>query len=403
MTGFAPRLLWPESEAELRRELLRIGVAPPDAAQLAADSTWRLIRLSAVPVRLVALLRREMQAIGGELAALSAPADAADVILAGTLPALALLRERLSAKSGMAAALAAELSILLNNLESPPGYLAGRNCRLSLDRPRIMGILNVTPDSFSDGGCYSSLECALRRGLELAAEGADIIDIGGESTRPGAALVGLQEELDRVAPVIEALSRETSIPLSIDTSKAAVARAAVAAGAEFVNDISGLQFDPDMAETVAATGAGLFLMHTRGRPEQMQQDTAYADLLGEVADSLREGIERAASAGVPLEKIAIDPGIGFGKSVEGNLEILRRLPELKSLGHPVLLGTSRKSFIGRIIDQIDPQQRLAGSLATVALGVQRGALIFRVHDVRPSREAALMAWAICRGAKSGTD
>lgn len=402
MTGFAPRLLWPESEDELCRELLSLGVAPPDAIQLAADSTWRLIRLSAVPVRLVAQLRREMQALGGELAAASTAADAAEVILAGPLSTLALLRERLSVKSGLAAVLANELSILLQNLERPPIHLAGRSCRLSLDRPRIMGILNVTPDSFSDGGCYNSVELALHRGLELAAEGADIIDVGGESTRPGAALVGLQEELDRVAPVIEALSREVSIPLSIDTNKAAVARAAVAAGAEFVNDISGLQFDPEMAETVAATGAGLFLMHTRGRPGQMQQDTAYADLLGEVMASLRQGIDQAAAAGVSLEKIAIDPGIGFGKSVEGNLELMRRLPELQSLGRPVLLGTSRKSFIGRIVGQADPQQRLAGSLSTVALGVQGKAHIFRVHDVRPSREAALMAWAICRGRRSGS-
>lgn len=403
MIGFAPRLLWPLSEEELRRELLKIGLVPPDAVQLAADSTWRLIRLSAVPARLVAQLRREMQLLGGELAAASGTTDAVDVILAGSLPILALLRERLSASTGLAADLAAGLAMLLRTLERPPVCLAGRSCRLSLDRPRIMGILNVTPDSFSDGGRYSSLDSALRRGVALAVEGADIIDVGGESTRPGAAVVSLQEELDRVVPVIEAVSREVSIPLSVDTNKAAVAHAAVAVGAEFVNDISGLQFDPKMAETVAATGAGLFLMHTRGRPEQMQQDTVYADLLGEVTASLRQGIEQATAAGVSLDKIAVDPGIGFGKSVDGNLELLRRLSELQSLGRPLLLGTSRKSFIGRIIGQADPQQRLAGSLATVALGVQRGAHIFRVHDVRPSREAALMAWSVCRGMEPGLD
>lgn len=401
MNGFAPRLLRPESEEELRREFLRIGVGSADAAQLAANVTWQAIRLSAVPARLVALLRQEMHALGGELAAASGTPDATDVIIAGSLPTLALLRERLSAATGRAADLAAELSILLRNLERPPVYLAGRSCRLLLDRPRIMGILNVTPDSFSDGGRYNSAELALRRGVELVVEGADIIDIGGESTRPGAAPVSPEEEMDRVVPVIEALSREAPVPLSVDTSKAAVARAAMAAGAEFVNDISGLQFDAEMAQTVATTGAGLFLMHTRGRPEQMQQDTVYTDLLGEVTACLRQGIAQATTAGIPLDKLAIDPGIGFGKNAEGNLELLRCLSELQSLGRPVLLGTSRKSFIGRIVGQADPQQRLAGTLATIALGVQRGAHIFRVHDVRPCREAALMAWAVCRGMKPG--
>jgi dihydropteroate synthase len=259
-----------------------------------------------------------------------------------------------------------------------------------------MGILNVTPDSFSDGGRYCSVENALRRGLELAAEGADLIDIGGESTRPGAPSVSAQEEVDRVAPVIEALRREVALPLSVDTSKAAVALASMTAGAEFINDISGLRFDPEMAATAATTGAGLFLMHTRGRPDQMQAETHYADLLGEVVGYLQKGLNQAVAAGVPFEKLAVDPGIGFGKSAEGNLELLRRLPELQSLGRPVLLGTSRKSFIGRIVGRTDPEQRLAGTLATVALGVARGARIFRVHDVRPARDAALMAWAVCR-------
>ncbi len=259
-----------------------------------------------------------------------------------------------------------------------------------------MGILNITPDSFSDGGRYRSLENALCRGLELAAEGADLIDVGGESTRPGAAPVSAQEEIDRVVPVIEALRRESALPLSVDTTKAAVARAAVAAGAEFINDVSGLQFDPEMAGAAAASGAGLFLMHTRGRPERMQQDTRYADLLGEVVNYLWQAVDQAVAAGIPAEKLAVDPGIGFGKDVQGNLELLRRLPELQSLGRPVLLGTSRKGFIGQITDQPDPQQRLAGTLATVALGVAGGARIFRVHDVRPAREAALMALAVCR-------
>ncbi|APG29038.1 dihydropteroate synthase [Syntrophotalea acetylenivorans] len=277
-----------------------------------------------------------------------------------------------------------------------PTQLVGRHCTLSLDRPRIMGVLNVTPDSFYAGSRQVALDDALRQGVRLAGEGADLIDIGGESTRPGAAAVDVDEELERVVPVIERLSREVDCPLSVDTNKSQVAAAAVAAGAEFVNDISGLQFDPRMAETVAQSGAGLFLMHTRGRPRSMQQDTRYDDLLGEIVGYLRASVAQAVTAGISENRLAIDPGIGFGKSFEGNLEILHRLKELHCLGRPLLLGTSRKSFIGKVLGVDNPADRLAGTLATISLGVASGAQIFRVHDVKPAREAALMAWAICR-------
>ncbi|MDT8440756.1 MAG: dihydropteroate synthase [Desulfuromonadales bacterium] len=284
----------------------------------------------------------------------------------------------------------------------PPGQrqdliLQGKCRALDLHRPRIMGILNVTPDSFSDGGHFLSPDAACRRAEQMANEGADLIDVGGESTRPGAPPVTLQEELDRVLPVIERLAATVDLPLSIDTSKAAVAAAAVTAGAEFVNDISGLTFDPAMAETVAASGAGLFVMHTPDRPERMQQRIAYGDLVGEVVSALRASLQRAMVCGVPAEKLAVDPGIGFGKDVAGNLELLRRLDALGELGRPVLLGTSRKSFIGKILGRPEPQQRLAGTLATIALGVAAGARIFRVHDVAAARDAVLMAWAVCQG------
>jgi len=258
-----------------------------------------------------------------------------------------------------------------------------------------MGVLNVTPDSFSDGGRFLVADALKRRIVEMAAEGAALIDVGGESTRPGALPVSLEQELDRVIPAIETIVSLCDVPVSIDTTKAQVAAAALAAGAAFVNDISGLRFDPEMASTVAAAGGGLFVMHTRGRPESMQADTDYRDLMAEVITYLEESIELARQAGIPQEKIAVDPGIGFGKSVEGNLEILRRLSELSILGRPILLGTSRKSFIGKILAQDDPEERLAGTLATVSLGVAAGASIFRVHDVRPAREAAEIAWAIC--------
>ena len=257
-----------------------------------------------------------------------------------------------------------------------------------------MGVLNVTPDSFSDGGQFFEPDEAVRQGLAMQEQGAAILDIGGESTKPGSFAVSTDEELARILPVIEALRRNTDLPLSVDTSKAVVAREAVAAGVNFINDISGLTFDPQMASVASETGAGLFLMHTSGRPEVMQQHTDYQDLVAEVKDSLCKSVDLALQVGVAPDRIAIDPGIGFGKSVTGNLELLSHLNELSLLGYPVLLGTSRKSFIGKILNQDVPQERLSGTLATIVLGVNQGVKIFRVHDVRPAREAALVAWAI---------
>lgn len=398
--AFTPRPLWIEEEADARRELLKIGTDPAGVERMAAKMLRHLVKVPAVPCRAANILKQEMLALGGDAAvargtvACSLPET--DVVLIGSVKKLRLLCRRLSHQPFGLPALGEELARLLGYLDHPPRVLSGRSCRLDLSRPRIMGILNVTPDSFSDGGRYRLPDQALERGRRLVQEGADLIDVGGESTRPGAPPVGLQEELDRVLPVVELLAREIDFPLSVDTYKSAVAKAALAAGASFVNDVSGLRFDPDMAAVVASAGAGLFLMHTRGTPQAMQHDTAYADLVGEVTAYLEEGISRAVAAGVPTEAIAVDPGIGFGKSVEGNLEILRRLREFHSLGRPLLLGTSRKGFIGRVLNQAAPQERLFGTLATVAMGVERGAAIFRVHDVRAARETALMTWAICR-------
>ena len=257
-----------------------------------------------------------------------------------------------------------------------------------------MGVLNVTPDSFSDGGQYPCVNSAVQQGLLMQQEGAAILDIGGESTRPGSVPISAEEELERVVPVIEGLRRETDLPLSIDTSKSVVAREAIAAGANFINDISGLSFDSEMSAVAADTGVGLFLMHTSGRPEVMQQHVKYQNLLSDVIASLRQSVDRALMAGVDRSRLAVDPGIGFGKSVLGNLDLLQHLNELHQLDCPVLLGTSRKSFLGKILNQDDPQERLFGTLATVATGVAQGVQIYRVHDVRPARETALVAWAI---------
>ncbi|WP_306532791.1 dihydropteroate synthase [Geobacter sp.] len=270
--------------------------------------------------------------------------------------------------------------------------LAGRSLDLS-QRPCIMGILNVTPDSFSDGSRYLDLDRAAARAFRLVEEGADIIDIGGESTRPNVAPVDAEEELRRVVPLVERLSGRIPVPISVDTYKAVVAREALRAGAEIVNDISGLTFDPAMATTVAEAAAGLVVMHTRGRPDSMQKDTTYGDLIAEVLDSLRNSVSTAVAAGVAKDRIVVDPGIGFGKSVPGNLEILRRLGEFESLHLPILVGTSRKSFIGTVLGR-DVDDRLFGTAATVALALANGASIIRVHDVREMRDVADMTHAV---------
>ena len=264
---------------------------------------------------------------------------------------------------------------------------------LSLDRPQVMGILNVTPDSFSDAGRFFSLDAAVERAQEMEREGADIIDIGGESTRPNAPAVGLTEELDRVIPVIEALAGRISVPISIDTYKAAVARAACAAGAEIVNDVTGLMFDADMAAAVAAADAGLVVMHTRGMPDTMQAETGYEDLIGDVKRYLEHSLQLARAAGLPAARVAVDPGLGFGKSVEGNLELIRRLDELLPLGRPILVGPSRKSFIGAVLGR-KGGDRMFGTAAAVAISIAHGASIVRVHDVAAMRDVAVMARAL---------
>lgn len=264
---------------------------------------------------------------------------------------------------------------------------------LSLERPLVMGILNVTPDSFSDGNRYFSTERAVERALELEGEGADIIDIGGESTRPNAPKVSLEEELARVVPVVEGLAGKLRVPISVDTYKAEVARAACAAGAEIVNDVSGLCFDPGMAREVAEARAGVVLMHTRGTPDRMQDETGYRDLLGEVKLYLKESMELARQAGIPQSRIVVDPGIGFAKSVEGNLELIRRLSEMKELGCPILVGPSRKSFIGALLGDRD-RDRTFGTAAAVAVSILNGAAIVRVHDVAAMRDIVLVTRAL---------
>jgi dihydropteroate synthase len=270
---------------------------------------------------------------------------------------------------------------------------------------RLMGIVNVTPDSFSDGGLYLDSEAAIEHGLELVEQGADILDVGGESTRPGAEPVGVREELRRVLPVVEALARRAGqTQISIDTSKAAVASAAIAVGATLVNDVSALRADPEMARVVSESGAECCLMHMLGEPRTMQRDPHYGDVVEEVKEFLAERLAFALEAGIEERKVLLDPGIGFGKTAAHNLELLRRLDELRDLGRPIAIGTSRKSFLGRVaaealgvVEPLAVEERLPGTIATNVLAFERGARVFRVHDVAPVAAALALAAATLGG------
>jgi dihydropteroate synthase len=259
---------------------------------------------------------------------------------------------------------------------------------------RVMGVVNVTPDSFSDGGRFLDPDAAVAHALRLAEEGADVLDFGGESTRPGAEPVSAEEERRRVVGVIERVAAAgTGAELSIDTSKAQVAEAAIAAGAGMVNDVTALRRDPDMAELVAGRGVDCCLMHMLGQPRTMQLEPRYDDVVSEVAAFLEERLAFAVGRGIREERVLLDPGIGFGKALEHNLELLRRLDEIVAIGRPVVIGTSRKSFLGLLTGQAEPDRRLAGTIATNVLALERGASVFRVHDVAPVREALAVAAA----------
>jgi dihydropteroate synthase len=296
-----------------------------------------------------------------------------------------------------------------------PGLLRSQSLRLGSQviewgaRTWIMGILNLTPDSFSGDGLAQPggdwVEAAVAQGVAQAGAGADMLDVGGESTRPGSQPMSLEAELRRVIPVVAELARAVGVPISIDTYKAAVARQALAAGARLVNDVWGLRMDPEMGQVVASSGAAVILMHNRSRPKDAAQSAQlggryvgveYTDLLAEIKHELQQSIDLAHQAGVPDERIIVDPGIGFGKTVEQNLELMYRLDELQSLGYPILVGPSRKSFVGYTLN-LPANDRLEGTAAAVTLAIDRGADIVRVHDVQPMLRAARLADAIVRG------
>ncbi|WP_456419841.1 dihydropteroate synthase, partial [Thermovibrio sp.] len=280
--------------------------------------------------------------------------------------------------------LSTSLKEALNNYLKENFNLKYRGKDLSLSEPVVMGILNATPDSFSDGGRYTTVELALKRAEEIISQGGKIVDVGGESTRPGAPPVPLEEELRRVIPVIREVRKRLGegFFISVDTYKAEVARQALLEGADMVNDISGLQFDPKMAEVVSSFGCPVVIMHIKGTPRDMQKNPYYEDAVSEICDYFEERLSFALERGIGRDKIILDPGIGFGKRLEDNLCILKRFSEFRVFGLPLLVGASRKSFIGAITGEDEPQERLAGSLGAIAPAFYGGAKIFRVHDVK---------------------
>ena len=276
--------------------------------------------------------------------------------------------------------------------------LSWSNYFLDLDRKtHIMGILNVTPDSFSDGGHYVELDKAVAHGIGMTQEGVDIIDVGGESTRPYSQKISSAEEI----PVVEALSKQVPIPISIDTYKSDVAQEALKSGASLINDISALRFDPKMASVVAAAGVPVILMHMKGTPEDMQRSPTYKNLVPEILDFLKDAVDRSAAAGIREDLVIVDPGIGFGKTFDDNLKIIRELTRFRSLQRPLLLGTSNKAFIGHVLDK-EAHERETGTMATIAAGVMNGAHIVRVHNVRKAVETVKMIDAIKGVSVSGT-
>lgn len=345
------------------------------------------------------LLQAEMLEAGGDVVAPqrasgSRPAKV-DIVLIGSRSQFQTLLARSADAAPEAAAVREEVRRALDNHARTRFEIRMGARRLTVGpEPAVMGILNVTPDSFSDGGRWLESSSAVARADRLVEEGADIIDVGGESTRPGSDPVTEQEELARVLPVVETLASRIDVPVSIDTRHARVAREAVAAGACLVNDVTGLQGDPDMAAAVAETGAGVVIMHMLGQPRSMQDHPHYDHLMADICRYLRRGIQIAADAGVPEDGIIIDPGIGFGKTVRHNLEILARLGQLRTLGAPVLVGPSRKRFIGKLADVETPSERVYGTAAACSLAVAAGALVLRVHDVGEVRQALAVATAI---------
>jgi dihydropteroate synthase len=384
-----PRLIDPGSSG-IRREMALMGVDPLGIDIMEGKSRHHLIRLDDVDLRAALILKQDLLSLGGE-AALRREAAGLDVkktpvLLMGTTRQMRGLVSKLGGQPFKLADLARSIEGLLDTIDIDRQYVVRGHNLLAGGKKVVVGILNVTEDSFSDGGKYAERKTAVVRGVEMAAQGANIIDVGGESTRPGAKSVNAKDELEKVIPVIRDLVAEGVKFISVDTTKSEVAEKALQEGASIVNDISGMTFDPEMVHIAAAFEASVILMHTRGRPENMQDDTIYDDLMGEVCSCLEGAMDLAMNEGIPAEKICLDPGIGFGKSLEQNLELISRIGEVRSLGAAVMAGASRKSFIGELTGT-DVGNRMPGSLGAAVVAALQGADMVRVHDVAETVQA----------------
>jgi len=377
----------------------KIGVDPYGIDAMASKTININILLEDQPCKIANIIKQEMLSVGGDAAvargSVSCSVLVSDILIMGTLKQISALIKKIEKQPFGLNLIARNILEILKNISQNEYVLKTFRREIHLGKKTlIMGILNVTPDSFSDGGLYCSQQKAVERGLQMVDEGADIIDIGGESTRPGAVSVSAAIELKRVLPVIESLVKQVKIPVSIDTTKAKVAKQAILGGAEIVNDISALSGDKKMARTIKDTGAAVILMHMRGNPRNMQKgDLVYDDLMGEITDYLKKSSEKALKAGVEKDCLVIDPGIGFGKTPEDNYKIIKNLSQLKELGMPVMIGTSRKSFIGKVTGG-EPDERIEGTAATVSAAIMNGCHIVRVHDVAAMKKVAAVTDAI---------
>jgi dihydropteroate synthase len=383
--------------SEAIQKIKEVGVDPTGIRLLEGKIIHFNLKIEGIEPRSANFLKQEMLSVGGDVAVSSRGLDCSakqiDALLMGTQEHFDKLILKLEQFPDLRP-LGASIKETIKNISKTHYSIHCRKRTLTLGKQTLlMGILNITPDSFSDGGFFFEKDKAVAHGLKMVEEGADIIDIGGESTRPGSKPLELEEELRRVIPVIESIAKGVDVPISIDTYKSDVAQRAIDAGADIINDISGLHFDPRLAQVAAREDIPLILMHIRGTPETMQKDVHYDSLFSEIIQYLKDSIQRAESNGVDPKKIIIDPGIGFGKTVLDNLLLIKNLDEFRILGKPILLGTSRKTFIGKILEA-EVGERLEGTLSSIAIGVLKGAHIIRSHDVYQAKKAIAIADAI---------
>ncbi|NOY85691.1 MAG: dihydropteroate synthase [Deltaproteobacteria bacterium] len=384
-----PRILRLTPEG-VRDEMTRLGVDPEGSRIMQGKASHRLIRVDALDLRAALILKQDMLSLGGDVAlrrdAAGLTIDRTPALIMGTSRQIGKLIKKLKGQPFGLGDLADSLAEVVKTLGPSRRFVVNGRNLLEDGKTLVMGVLNVTKDSFSDGGRYIDPAAAVARGLEMIREGADIVDVGGESTRPGADRVDPEMELSRVIPVIEELAGKGVPVISVDTTRALVAGKALASGASIINDISGMSFDKRMKPVVGEAGASAILMHTRGRPRTMQDNLTYDDLLAEVYSFLEGAVCQAEAAGTPRERLCVDPGVGFGKNVAQNVELIARTGELRSLGTAVMVGVSRKSFIGSIIGT-EVTDRLEGSVAAASAAVLSGADMVRVHDVAQTVKA----------------